>query len=142
MGYKEVSVKRKFMGRFPHGADLLEEINKFINENKIYSGEISIIGAVTKSIFGYYDSEGKKYIHIEKNEHMEMLSASGNISVNDGKPFPHVHIILADKNGSVFGGHLMEGTKIFAAEFIISDFGDDTFKRTDDISTGLKLWNL
>ncbi|ABY95619.1 MULTISPECIES: PPC domain-containing DNA-binding protein [Thermoanaerobacter] len=142
MGYKSVLIERKFMGRFPYGKDLLEEINKLITEENILSGEIRIIGAVSKAVFGYYDAQSKNYIYISKDEHMEILNAIGNISVKDGKPFAHVHITLADKNGNAFGGHLMEGTIIFAAEFVITDYGDNNLERVYDKTTGLQLWNI
>lgn len=142
MGYKSIMVERRFIGRFPYGGDLLEEINKFIINENIRSGEIRIIGAVSKAAFAYYDAESKKYLYIAKNEHLEILSATGNISLKDGKPFPHVHITLADKNGRVFGGHLIEGTKIFAAEFVIADYGENKLERVYDELTGLQLWNI
>ncbi|KHO61336.1 DNA-binding protein [Thermoanaerobacter sp. YS13] len=142
MGYKSVLIERRFMGRFPYGKDLLEEINKVIASENIRSGEIRIIGAVSKAVFGYYDVQSKNYIYISKDEHMEILNATGNISVKDGKPFAHVHITLADKNGNAFGGHLMEGTIIFAAEFVITDYGDNNLERFYDETTGLQLWNI
>jgi predicted DNA-binding protein with PD1-like motif len=142
MGYKSVLIERRFMGRFPYGKDLLEEINKIIASENIRSGEIRIIGAVSKAVFGYYDAQSKNYIYISKDEHMEILNATGNISVKDGKPFAHVHITLADKNGNAFGGHLMEGTIIFAAEFVITDYGDNNLERVYDKTTGLQLWNI
>ncbi|KUJ89705.1 PPC domain-containing DNA-binding protein [Thermoanaerobacter uzonensis] len=142
MGYKSVLIERRFMGRFPYGKDLLEEINKVIASENIRSGEIRIIGAVSKAVFGYYDAQSKNYIYISKDEHMEILNATGNISVKDGKPFAHVHITLADKNGNAFGGHLMEGTIIFAAEFVITDYGDNNLERFYDETTGLQLWNI
>lgn len=142
MGYKSVLIERRFMGRFPYGKDLLEEINKVIASENIRSGEIRIIGAVSKAVFGYYDTQSKNYIYISKDEHMEILNATGNISVKDGKPFAHVHITLADKNGNAFGGHLMEGTIIFAAEFVITDYGDNKLERVYDETTGLQLWNI
>ncbi|SHE32600.1 hypothetical protein SAMN02745195_00177 [Thermoanaerobacter uzonensis DSM 18761] len=142
MGYKSVLIERRFMGRFPYGKDLLEEINKVIASENIRSGEIRIIGAVSKAVFGYYDAQSKNYIYISKDEHMEILNATGNISVKDGKPFAHVHITLADKNGNAFGGHLMEGTIIFAAEFVITDYGDNNLERVYDETTGLQLWNI
>lgn len=142
MGYKSVLIERRFMGRFPYGKDLLEEINKVITSENIRSGEIRIIGAVSKAVFGYYDAQSKNYIYISKDEHMEILNATGNISVKDGKPFAHVHITLADKNGNAFGGHLMEGTIIFAAEFVITDYGDNKLERVYDETTGLQLWNI
>jgi len=142
MGYINIDVKRRFMGRFKYDNDLLQEINTFITSENIRSGEIRIIGAVKKARFGYFNQSTKEYKFIEKNEHMEILSAIGNISLKNGKPFPHVHITLADKDGNVFGGHLMEGTKIFGAKFIIVDYGENTFERVDDEFTGLQLWNL
>lgn len=142
MGYKSVLIERRFMGRFPYGKDLLEEINKVIASENIRSGEIRIIGAVSKAVFGYYDTQSKNYIYISKDEHMEILNATGNISVKDGKPFAHVHITLADKNGNAFGGHLMEGTIIFAAEFVITDYGDNKLERVYDETTGLQLWSI
>jgi len=142
MGYINIEVKRRFMGRFKYDNDLLQEITTFITNENIRSGEIRIIGAVKKARFGYFNQSTKEYKFIEKNEHMEILSAIGNISLKNGKPFPHVHITLADKDGNVFGGHLMEGTKIFAAEFVIVDYGENNLERVDDKSTGLQLWNL
>lgn len=142
MGYINIDVKRRFMGRFKYDNDLLQEINTFITSENIRSGEIRIIGAVKKARFGYFNQSTKEYKFIEKNEHMEILSAIGNISLKNGKPFPHVHITLADKDGNVFGGHLMEGTKIFAAEFVIVDYGENSLERVDDEFTGLQLLNL
>ncbi|MBP2070989.1 PPC domain-containing DNA-binding protein [Thermoanaerobacterium butyriciformans] len=142
MGYINIDVKRRFMGRFKYDNDLLQEITTFITNENIRSGEIRIIGAVKKARFGYFNQSTKEYKFIEKNEHMEILSAIGNISLKNGKPFPHVHITLADKDGNVFGGHLMEGTKIFAAEFVIVDYGENNLERVDDEFTGLQLWNL
>lgn len=142
MGYINIEVKRRFMGRFKYDNDLLQEITTFITNENIRSGEIRIIGAVKKARFGYFNQSTKEYKFIEKNEHMEILSAIGNISLKNGKPFPHVHITLADKDGNVFGGHLMEGTKIFAAEFVIVDYGENNLERVDDEFTGLQLWNL
>ncbi|MFU0782645.1 MAG: DUF296 domain-containing protein [Thermoanaerobacterium thermosaccharolyticum] len=142
MEYINIDVKRRFMGRFKYDNDLLQEINTFITSENIRSGEIRIIGAVKKARFGYFNQSTKEYKFIEKNEHMEILSAIGNISLKNGKPFPHVHITLADKDGNVFGGHLMEGTKIFAAEFVIVDYGENSLERVDDEFTGLQLWNL
>ncbi|MDI3311538.1 MAG: DNA-binding protein [Thermoanaerobacterium sp.] len=142
MGHINIDVKRRFMGRFKYDNDLLQEITNFITNENIRSGEIRIIGAVKKARFGYFNQSTREYKFIEKNEHMEILSAIGNISLKSGKPFPHVHIILADENGNAFGGHLMEGTKIFAAEFVIVDYGENNLERVDDDYTGLTLWNL
>ncbi len=48
MGYINIDVKRRFMGRFKYDNDLLQEITNFITNENIRSGEIRIIGAVKK----------------------------------------------------------------------------------------------
>ena len=63
-----------------------------------------------------------------------------NISMRDGKPFVHVHILLSDAEGKVFGGHLMKGTKLFACEVTIDEFEGEQLERGQDERTGLFLW--
>ncbi|AIS51440.1 hypothetical protein TKV_c02350 [Thermoanaerobacter kivui] len=53
-----------------------------------------------------------------------------------------LHELVATAYGNAFGGHLMEGTIIFAAEFVISDYGDNKLEKVYDEKTGLQLWNI
>jgi predicted DNA-binding protein with PD1-like motif len=107
------------MGRLNNGDDLLDKITEFINQNKIKKRFISIIGAVTEAQIGYYDQKKKVYIKKSFKKPMEIISSTENISINEGKSFAHIHIVLADKTLSAIGGHLFSGTKVFAAEFFI-----------------------
>jgi Domain of unknown function (DUF296). len=66
MGYINIEVKRRFMGRFKYDNDLLQEITTFITNENIRSGEIRIIGAVKKARFGYFNQSTKEYKFIEK----------------------------------------------------------------------------
>jgi len=71
---------------------------------------------------------------------MEITKLTGNVSLKDGQPMVHAHITLADEQGQAFGGHLAEGTRIFACEVIIEAYAGDIFERTWDETTGLSLW--
>ena len=82
----------------------------------------------------------KKYTKITKNEEMEMLSLSGNVSLFDDRPMTHTHITLSDAEGKTWGGHLMAGTKVFAAEIFIQELTGDNKSRKKDKATGLSLW--
>ena len=73
---------------------------------------------------------------------MEILSLIGNISLKDDKPFVHAHITLADQEGRAWGGHLAEGTKVFAGEFVIQEYlTEKPLVRHLDEETGLFLWD-
>jgi hypothetical protein len=72
---------------------------------------------------------------------MEILSLMGNVSLKDDKPFVHAHITLADARGVAMGGHLAEGTIVFACEFMIEEYiSDRALVRYFDEKTGLFLW--
>jgi len=128
------------MGRLPQGADLLQGISQILFEWNITSGTIHIIGAVHKAMFGYYDQQDRKYVTLSMDEEAEILSCTGNITLKEGKPFAHLHIMLADAEGKAFGGHLLEGTEVFVAEYLIEEWDGAPLIREQDPATGLYLF--
>ncbi len=134
------TVKRTIMGQLPLGADLLEGLTEIVQREKIRLGRIQAIGATTHAVVAYYDQGTKRYNPMEFPGGMEILSLSGNVSVRDGKPFVHVHVLLGDFQGRVFGGHVLPGTKLFALEVFIDEFEGDPLSRSQDDRTGLFLW--
>ncbi|WP_353684251.1 PPC domain-containing DNA-binding protein [Thermodesulfovibrio sp. 3907-1M] len=136
---KKFSVKRVLQGRLFLGEEIVSGIVKLLKENAITSGLISGIGAVKKASIGYYDQSEKKYVSQEFNEPMEIVSLKGNISIKDGEPFPHIHIVLSKEDFSCIGGHLYEA-EVFAFEFEIIEMEGNSFIRGFDEETGLFLW--
>ncbi|MBU0574293.1 MAG: DNA-binding protein [Candidatus Margulisbacteria bacterium] len=133
---------RVFIGRLEHGADLLEQMNSFCRASNVRLGTINVIGAVTCAKMGYYDQEMKTYTNcVELNQKLEISSCMGNISIKDGEIFVHAHICLSDFDGKTYGGHLMPGTHIFAAEFFIQELLGPDLVRAKDKDTGLPLWS-
>jgi hypothetical protein len=99
------------------------------------------IGAVQKATIAYYDQKQIKYRDIMLNEPMEIVSLHGNVSLKDGKPFVHAHVVLGDEKGNVRGGHLLPGgTPVFACELTIDEFDGPELVREFDEITGLALW--
>jgi predicted DNA-binding protein with PD1-like motif len=133
-------LKRTFIGQLPHGADLYESLTQIVQRENITLGKISGIGATTHAIVGYYNQSAKKYIPLEFTEGMEIVSLLGNISIRDGKPFVHAHLVLGDAEGKVYGGHLLPGTKVFACEISIDEFEGAELVREFDEKTGSYLW--
>jgi len=132
---------RIFIGRFEAGDDLLAELNGFCKQNDIKLGVFNLIGAVRNAKLGYYDQEKKAYTGcVELDKKLEISSCMGNVSIKDGEIMVHAHITLADMDGRAFGGHLMPGTEIFAAEFFIQELIGAELVRGKDGKTGLPLW--
>jgi len=136
----EYKLKRTIIGQLPHGADLLEGLTQFVQKENIRCGRIHALGATTHATIAYYDQAKKKYNSMEFTGGMEILNLHGNVSIRDGKPFVHAHILLGDREGKVFGGHLMPGTKLWACELFIDEFEGEELVRAEDRNTGLYLW--
>jgi len=132
---------RIFIGRFNHKEDLLNSLNEFCIKNDIKLGVFSVIGAVRSAKMGYYKQDEQQYVEcVSLEKKLEIVSCSGNISLKDEKPFVHAHITLADLEGRCYGGHLISGTIIFAAEYYIKELTGFELRRGIDKETGLSLW--
>lgn len=140
---REFKTGRVFVGGLDYESDLLQSINQICIEKNIRAGFISIIGAIFNLKVGYFRQDTKEYVYLDNitpNEPLEIASCSGNISIKDDKPFAHLHIIGTDREGNSFGGHLMPGTKIYAAEFHIQEIIGDDLLRELEPKTQLPLW--
>jgi uncharacterized protein len=136
-----VTPGRKIIGRLAKGEDLLAALEKLAQDHSITLGEVSAIGAVSQARIGYYNQSERKYYYIDLARSLEILNLIGNISLKDGKPMVHAHVTLGDKDGQAFGGHLAEGTLVFACEFAILEHQSTTaLVRQIDGPTGLFLW--
>ncbi len=132
--------KRTHIGQIPLGADLYESLMEIVKRENIRLGSIQAIGATTHAVVAYYDQNLRSYLPLEFPGGMEILSCNGNVSIRDGQPFVHAHILLGDREGKVFGGHLLPGTKVFACEVFIDEFEGEDLVRGHDDATGLYLW--
>ncbi len=131
---------RIWIGRIPFRSDLLESVQQFaVNEN-IKCARVEIIGAVEKAVISYYNQDSRVYEDIEFDQHLEIVSCLGNLSLRDGEPAAHLHVTLGDSEGGLKGGHLQKGTRVFAGEFVIEEIIGPDLQRQHDPETDLPLW--
>jgi predicted DNA-binding protein with PD1-like motif len=138
---ENIEPSKMFIGKLSHGKDLLEEMIALCIKENITLGRVEGIGAVQRARVGYYNQAAREYQYIEFNGHLEITNLVGNISIKDNKPFVHAHVTLADEKGNAFGGHLAQGTVIFACEIIVHAFEGPKLTRSYDETTGLPLWH-
>ena len=85
-------------------------ISKFANQENITGASVTAIGAFEQAKVGWFDIEAKRYKPIPVGEQCEVLSLVGDIAQgDDGKASLHLHAVLGLSDGSVRGGHLIEG---------------------------------
>ncbi len=136
----EAKAGRAFAGRLATGSDLVEEIERFCLEREITAAQVTVIGAVRRARYAYYEQSDHRYLELESDSHHEIVGFVGNVSLRDDKPFLHAHASFADADGGTVGGHLLRGIEIFAAEVMIRELGDVALIRLPDEETGLALW--
>ena len=138
--YWEAKAGRAFAGRLATGSDLVDEIERFCLEREITAAQVTVIGAVRRARYAYYEQGDHRYRELESDAHHEIVGFVGNVSLRDDKPFLHAHATFADADGATVGGHLLAGIEVFAAEVMIRELGDVSLIRLPDEATGLALW--
>jgi uncharacterized protein len=139
---EKVTSREIYMGKLSCGGDLLGELTNLCIERNITLGKIEALGAVQKACIGFYNQESKAYEFTSFDRPMEINNLIGNVSLKDGKPFVHAHVTLTDEKDVTIGGHLAEGTIVFACEFVLEAFTGSGFDRVYDEETGLTLWSM
>ncbi len=137
----QVESGREFLGRLAYGRGLWESLQELCVKENIRLGTFSVIGALKNAKLGYYKQSEKQYVEcVDLKKTLEIAVCTGNISLSGSEIFVHAHVVLADHQGQCYGGHLMPGAKIYAAEYCIKELRGPEFNRVYDQETGLNLW--
>jgi len=138
----EFTLGRRFVGRLPHGKDLITSIEDFCKASSIQMATFSVIGAVSSATLGAYDQKQQVYATFTEEEPLEIVSCTGNVSLLDQDSVVHAHIILGNLEGKTIGGHVFSETIIYAAEIDLQELTGDPLERAYDDTTGLMLWKI
>lgn len=120
------------------GDEAVAALGRFAREQRIEAASLSAIGAFERAVVGYFDWGKKDYQRIPVDEQVEVLSLLGDVAVADGKPTLHIHAVLGRSDGSVVGGHLLEGHVRPTLEVVFVEPPAHLKKRKDP-ETGLAL---
>lgn len=118
--------------RINPGDDLKVKLAEFVKEKKIKAGYIiTCVGSLKQATLRLSNrNETQTW-----KETFEIVSLTGTLSP-DGN---HLHMSVADKDGKVIGGHLMDGSIVYTtAEVIIGEANDLIFTRERDSVTTYK----
>ena len=130
------------MVRLLPGSDLLGGLNETAAELGFEAATVQIVGAVRCLAVAYFDQGTKRYDEPHRFEtSMEISGGLGNVSLKDGKPFVHIHVTGADRQGRAYAGHLVEGTEVYMIEAYFRVFDGDAPVREFDEEVGLPVWH-
>mgnify|MGYP001306057765 CR=1 FL=1 len=139
MEYKRI--ENKIVFRLEMGEGLMESTQRIATAENVRLASINGIGACSKIEMGYIDLNIKEYIFKTFEGNLEILQATGNITLKDGEPFPHIHISVANNECKAFGGHLNEATISATFEGVMQII-DHEIHREFNEDLGLALMNV
>ncbi|UCE13158.1 MAG: DNA-binding protein [Candidatus Heimdallarchaeota archaeon] len=143
MKYLLQTSQKNHLLRLYIGEDILESLQKFCDHNSsIGFGRIQGIGAVSAAKLGFFD--GTNYLINSYSENLEIVSLSGNISIDEeeGGHIVHIHGVFSRKDGSCIGGHIFPGCTVSATCEIQIQVLEPKVVRKEDMITKLKLLEL
>jgi hypothetical protein len=130
-----------FVVKLDKKEQLVDSLIKFAQQEKVDSGSVAGIGAVTNVTLGYFDRQQKKYIEKRFEEVYELVSLLGSIATINYQPTLHLHIIISDKNYKLYAGHLFSGEVAVTAEIFVRAYSEP-LRRKKDPEFGLNLLDL
>src|SRR5690349_259594 len=95
---------------FETGDDVIPLLLAFAREHHLDASHFSAIGAFQRLTLGYFDWAEKDYERIAIDEQVEVVSLLGDIARKGEEPQVHAHAVVAKRDGTAHGGHLLEAT--------------------------------
>jgi predicted DNA-binding protein with PD1-like motif len=126
---------------FDKDDEVRQGLLEFANTNRFSDAHLTGIGAFSEVTLGFFDRQRKDYKRISLKEQVEVLSFTGNIVQEDGKPKLHAHVVVGKADGTAHGGHFLEGRVWPTLELIVSEIPVH-LRRSQDKESGLALINL
>lgn len=123
---------------FDKGDEVVEQMLAFAKQEKVTAASFTGIGAFSDVTLGFFERERKDYKRIPLAEQVEVLTLAGDITLKDGTPQVHAHIVVGKADGTAWGGHLVEGHVWPTLELVLVESPAE-LRRALDEETGLPL---
>ena len=133
--------QRTFLLVFSTGDNLTEGILSFAAEHQIRAAQLTAIGGLSEIKLAFFDWDTKEYNPIPVQEQVELVSLIGNISLHEGQPKLHAHVVIGKSDGSAWAGHLLEATVRPTVELFLAQWPVE-LHRVKDEDSGLPLLDI
>lgn len=115
------STSRTFEVTMRKGDEVASGLTEFAEKYHVTGASVSGLGALNHVVLGWYDPEKRAYKTNVIDEECELVALTGNIVIENGKPFMHAHAVIALKDGTTRGGHLIEARVAVEMQAFVTD---------------------
>ena len=121
------------------GDEAMSCLGRFAREQRLDAARFTAIGAFSDAVLGFYDLERRDYLRTAVHEQVELVSLIGDVALDaDGAPKVHAHAMLARRDASACGGHLIEAHVRPTLEVMLVE-SPGWLRRRHDAASGLAL---
>lgn len=108
-----------FIVRLDPGDEIVDSMLRLAAAEGITLASISGMGAVNQVTLGVFSPETKQYKANIFHADFEIVSLTGNLTTQNGRPYAHLHMAVGDNAGRVYGGHLNRAVVSATAEIVV-----------------------
>jgi predicted DNA-binding protein with PD1-like motif len=120
------------------GDEAMGAITSFARERELRATQFTAIGAFSRVVVAYFDWTTKEYRNIAIEEQVEVLSLVGDVTLENGQPKVHAHVVIGKADATAHGGHLVEGVVRPTLEIVMTE-APAYLRRRFDPQSGLAL---
>lgn len=93
---------------FDIGDAFIAGLTSFAKEHNLAASHFTAIGSFRDARLGYFQIDRKEFKPIPIDEQVEVLALVGNITLDEGEPRIHAHVVVGRPDGTTLGGHILE----------------------------------
>ncbi len=97
-----------FQANFGAGDEIVSGLTDLMLKHNIKSGYVTGLGGLSGALLAFGDPKVNAFKKIQITDKCELVSLVGDIAERDGKPYVHLHAVVAFADGSTKAGHVME----------------------------------
>ena len=130
-----------YVMRLDPGDEIVEKVLWLAAVEQIKLASVTGLGAVDNVTLGIYIPDTKQFKANMFHADFEIVSLTGTITTQRGRPYAHLHMAVSDLAARCFGGHLNRAVVSATAEIIINVIPGE-IDRQPDPQIGLNLMHF
>ena len=130
-----------YVMRLDPGDEIVEKVLWLAAVEQIKLATVTGLGAVDNVTLGLYSPDTKQFKANMFHADFEIVSLTGTITTQRGRPYTHLHMAVGDLSGRCYGGHLNRAVVSATAELVIQTIPGEV-DRQPDAKIGLNLMHF
>ena len=112
---------RTFVLVLETGDEVMRTLVDYARRQRLGGSHFTAIGAFSEAVVAYFDWDSKTYQPVRIDEQVEVLSMVGDITEGQDEPKVHAHVVLAKRDASAHGGHLVSALVRPTLEIVLTE---------------------